>query len=169
MKEEALEYIEKSKEITTGTRFVRHGSGIDDMMVKQEYEIESIRLFEAKEAIDLALKDMVPDIRWIKIDEENPLPKFKEVLAYNKEWIDEDFNPTGIRIGYLQEEGNFVSAVYDSDSEEYGCCYEEGDDYDTSQTQEDGTIKTWFHRGGLPIEGYRPNMPTHYMFIPEFK
>lgn len=102
---------------------------------------------------------------WIKIDKKHPLPKFEEVLAYNKKWINEDFNPKGIRIGYLADEGNFVSAVYDSDSEGYGTCFEEGDDYDCCQLQPDGTTKTWYHRNGEAIEGYIPNMPTHYMKI----
>lgn len=101
---------------------------------------------------------------WVKIDEQHPLPKFEEVLAYNKAWIDEDFCPLGVRIGFLGEDG-FLSATWVNDQDCYSTCSEEGDDYDTYQTQPDGTKKTWYHRDGKAIEGYLPNMPTHFMRI----
>lgn len=104
---------------------------------------------------------------WIKIDEKHPLPKFEEVLAYNKEWVEADFNPKGVRIGYLTDEGNFVSAKYDPDGEDYISKYEEGDDYQFFEEMEDGTRKTWYNNGDDrdDIEGYRPNLPTHYKKI----
>lgn len=104
---------------------------------------------------------------WIKIDNEHPLPKFEEILGYNKEWIEVDFNPKGVRIGYLTDEGNFISAKYEPDGEDYISKYEEGDDYQFFQTQEGGTMKTWYNNGDDrgDIEGYRPNLPTHYMRI----
>ncbi len=34
-----------------------------------------------------------------------------EVLAFSTKWIDEDFNPRGMRVGFLSEEG-FVSAFW---------------------------------------------------------
>lgn len=104
---------------------------------------------------------------WIKIDNEHPLPKFEEVLGYNKEWIETDFNPKGVRIGYLTDEGNFVSAKYDPDGEDYISKYEEGDDYQFFEEMEDGTRKTWYNNGDDrdDIEGYRPNLPTHYKRI----
>lgn len=41
-----------------------------------------------------------------------------EVLAYHKNWVCEDFNPTGVRVGYFQENGddtyNFFSAEWDA-------------------------------------------------------
>lgn len=46
--------------------------------------------------------------KWINFENESP-PIGTEVLAYNPEWIDEDFNPKGVRIGYLSDEG-FISA-----------------------------------------------------------
>lgn len=101
---------------------------------------------------------------WVKITKRNPLPKFEEVLAFNKEWIDEDFNPKGVRIGFLGEDG-FISTVWNSEHDVYGCVSEEGDDYDSIQEQPDGTTKTWYHRHGEAIEGYLPNLPTHYMRI----
>lgn len=33
-----------------------------------------------------------------------------EVLCFNENWIDEDFNPKGIRIGFLNGDGNFTTA-----------------------------------------------------------
>ena len=104
---------------------------------------------------------------WIKIDPFHPLPKFEEVLAFNKEWIEADWNPKGVRIGYLTDEGSFISAYYCPDPEDYGNRREEGDDFDYSQEQEDGSLKTWYNNGDErgDIEGHRPNMPTHFMRI----
>lgn len=42
---------------------------------------------------------------WIKIEKESNLPETGiEVLCFNENWIDEDFNPNGIRIGFLNDE-----------------------------------------------------------------
>ena len=38
-------------------------------------------------------------MNWKKFKEEKP-PEGEEVLAYHPSWIDEDFNPRGIRIGF---------------------------------------------------------------------
>lgn len=38
-------------------------------------------------------------MNWKKYKEEKP-PEGEEVLAYHPSWIDEDFNPRGIRIGF---------------------------------------------------------------------
>lgn len=35
-----------------------------------------------------------------------------EVIAFSPEWIDEDFNPKGIRIGFFDGDGSFVSAKW---------------------------------------------------------
>ena len=48
------------------------------------------------------------DIEWINFEEEKPITG-EEVLAFNKKWIDEDFNPRGIRVGFLGFDG-FISA-----------------------------------------------------------
>ncbi len=133
-----------------------------------EKEVENV----SKTIIKETAKDCLTQIEeqssnWIKISKNNPLPKFVEVLAYNKEWIEVDFNPKGVRIGYLTDEGNFISAKYEPDGEDYISKYEEGDDYQFFQTQEDGSIKTWYNNGDDrgDIEGYRPNLPTHYKLI----
>lgn len=41
-------------------------------------------------------------MNWKKFKEEKP-PEGEEVLAYHPSWIDEDFNPRGIRIGFGME------------------------------------------------------------------
>lgn len=35
-----------------------------------------------------------------------------EVIAFNKAWIDKDFNPNGTRIGFLDGNGEFASAYW---------------------------------------------------------
>lgn len=108
--------------------------------------------------------------RWIKVDDKDmPLPKYTEVLAYNKEWINEDFCPNGIRIGFLSDVG-FFSAKWNNDQDCYDTHCEEGDDYILEQIQSDGTAKKWSrYENGKAVEGYLPNMPTHYMLIPSCK
>ena len=49
-------------------------------------------------------------IEWINFEEEKPITG-EEVLAFNKKWIDEDFNPRGIRVGFLGFDG-FISAFW---------------------------------------------------------
>lgn len=170
MKKEALNFIKSRRTETRETRLEpKYSGGIDPMYQEKTYTHYTVEYCDAEKAIDIATKGMYIIPTWIKIDNKHPLPKFEEVLAYNKEWNDGEFNPTGIRIGYLNDEGDFVSAVYDSDYEGYGCCREEGDDYSCEQLQQDGTTKTWYYRNGKVIEGYLPNMPTHYMLIPKCK
>ena len=163
MKEEALKFIDNYSstyyEKTYEQRYLGH-----DLCDEKYVSDICIRKRKAIEAVDIALKGMCVKPKWVKIDKKHPLPKFEEVFAFNKEWIDEDFNPKGVRIGFLGEDG-FISAVWDSEYDMYGCVHEEGDDYDSSQKQPDGTYKTWYHRHGEAIEGYLPNLPTHFMRI----
>lgn len=104
---------------------------------------------------------------WIKIDADHPLPYGQEVIGYNKEWVHEDFNPSGTRIGFLNDIG-FISAKWVNDQDCYATCSKEGDDYTLSQILPNGTRKTWCkYENGKSIEGYLPNMPTHFMLIPK--
>lgn len=48
-------------------------------------------------------------MNWKKFKEEKP-SEGEEVLAYHPSWIDEDFNPRGIRIGFWNEGDDFKSA-----------------------------------------------------------
>ena len=102
---------------------------------------------------------------WIKIDEAHPLPEGQEVIAYNKEWIYGYHNYSGTRIGFLNSQGEFVSARWLDTQESYETSLEDGDDYDTTRIV-DGKRLHYYWRDGEWIEGHRPNMPTHYMPLP---
>ena len=41
---------------------------------------------------------------WNKVSEKE-LPFGEEVIAFNEKWIDEDFNPNGTRVGFMQDDG----------------------------------------------------------------
>lgn len=58
----------------------------------------------------VAWADKHPKSPWINYKEEKP-PFGVEVIAYHHEWIDEDFNPNGTRIGFLSDDG-FTSAFW---------------------------------------------------------
>ena len=51
-------------------------------------------------------------MKWNKVSEKE-IPFGEEVIAFNKEWIDEDFNPNGTRIGFLLDDG-FISATWNN-------------------------------------------------------
>ena len=104
---------------------------------------------------------------WVKIDADHPLPYGQEVIGYNKEWVHEDFNPSGTRVGFLNDIG-FISAKWVDDQDCYATCSEEGDDYNIYEILPDGTRKTWCkYENGEDVEGYLPNIPTHFMLIPK--
>ena len=73
-------------------------------------------------------------------------PEDVDVLAYNKKWIDEDFNPKGIRIGF-REEDRFYSAQRNDDSNYSTHCSDDNDYYD--------------HNG-------KDELPEYWVEIPEF-
>ena len=63
---------------------------------------------------------------WSAVDAETWDMNRNEVLLWNAKWIDEDFEPTGIRIGYFQEEvrspsgiGFFTVSVFIPDQDGY--------------------------------------------------
>ena len=125
-----------------------------------------ISAFKGVENIIDSLQKEEPGV-WIKIDADHPLPYGQEVIGYNKEWVHEDFNPSGTRIGFLSDIG-FHSAKWVNDQDRYTTCSEEGDDYEIYEILPDGTRKTWCKcENGEDIEGYLPNMPTHFMLIPK--
>ena len=78
------------------------------------------------------------------------------MIAFNKKWIDEDSNPNGIRIGFL-EGYNFISAEWDDEWETYVTHHKEGDDYgDVPASMLDERH----------MKFAKPNMPTHWMKMP---
>lgn len=108
-----------------------------------------------KEKVRETLKMTVEEMQeWIEINDNHPLPKFEEVLAYNKKWVNEDKCPEGVRIGFLAEEG-FISATWNMEHDCYDTVYEEGDDY--------------YKGNRYVIEEEKkkalPNLPTHFMHI----
>ena len=54
-------------------------------------------------------------MKWNKVSEKE-LPFGEEVIAFNEKWIDEDFNPNGTRVGFMQDDG-FVSATWNNEQE----------------------------------------------------
>ncbi|WP_428663437.1 hypothetical protein [Runella sp.] len=54
---------------------------------------------------------------WI-LTAEMPLVEGEEVIAHHSEWIDEDYNPKGTRIGFLLD-GKFVTAVWNNYQDYY--------------------------------------------------
>ena len=125
-----------------------------------------ISAFKGVRTIISSLQQEEPGV-WIKIDADHPLPYGQEVIGYNKEWVHEDFNPSGTRVGFLTDIG-FISAKWVNDQDCYSTCSEEGDDYTIYEILPDGTRKTWCkYENGEAVEGYLPNMPTHFMLIPK--
>lgn len=97
-------------------------------------------------------------MEWNKVSEKK-MPFGEEVLAFNKEWINSDFNPNGTRIGFLQDDG-FVSATWNGEYDCYDTCYEEGDDYYKCIPGIISAPEIRYKQFALP------NMPTHWMKIP---
>ena len=54
---------------------------------------------------------------WI-LTKENPLEYGIEVIGFHPDWIDEDFNPKGTRIGFLLGD-EFISAEWNNDQDCY--------------------------------------------------
>lgn len=63
--------------------------------------------------------DANPYLKWTKYSDREPIVN-EEVIAFNKKWIDEDLNPNGTRVGFLNLDGKFIFACK-SDKED---CYE---------------------------------------------
>lgn len=57
-------------------------------------------------------------MNWIEITEENK-PKDEVVLGFNTKWIDEDFNPDGVRLCHWCDLSGWVSSYWSN----YHECY----------------------------------------------
>lgn len=55
---------------------------------------------------------------WNNLSEKRP-DEGIEIICFNPEWIDEDFNPNGTRIGFMDGEGNFTTAHWWNDQDCY--------------------------------------------------
>lgn len=62
---------------------------------------------------------------WIKYTKESLPPKGEEVIAFSKKWINEDFNPRGIRVGFLTDDGQFISAYWWDYEDDYIAIYKD--------------------------------------------
>lgn len=85
---------------------------------------------------------------WVSVKERLPEVGV-EVIAFNPEWLDEDYNLHGMRVGFLnesQEDGYFVSAKYNN----YQDCYETDGDPDSSKRLPDEIFTYWRPFPSLP-------------------
>jgi hypothetical protein len=57
-------------------------------------------------------------MEWIELKKETPPPS-TVVLGYNKKWVDEDFEPEGIRETFMQDDGVFLSAKWNNSMDEW--------------------------------------------------
>ena len=161
IEERAKEYSDRHKSIESSYFFKGYNYNI-----AEKYDAEKFA-YEAGAYDQKAIDDELCAGVWVKIDADHPLPYNQEVIGYNKEWVHEDFNPSGTRVGFLNDIG-FISAKWVNDQDCYGTCSEEGDDYNIYEILPDGTRKTWCKdENGEAVEGYLPNMPTHFMLIPK--
>lgn len=110
--------------------------------------------------------EYVTPAEWIDIKKHPLTQEDGEVIGYNPEWIDHDFNPNGTRIGFIDGDGNFTSAKWVDTHDYYATMCEPGDDHDTTFLGEPYYYKP-FGNGYRHVKGSRPNMPTHYMIIPK--
>lgn len=85
-------------------------------------------------------------MKWIDLKTEKP-EVGQEVLLYNEKWIDEDFNPKGIRIGWFGDSSGWTSA--------YWCNYH--DEYHTRDNADDNEQFT--------DSKAENQVPTHWMPI----
>lgn len=49
---------------------------------------------------------------WILTENKKPIPSDMEVIGYHPEWVHPDFNLLGIRIGFVDYKGRFISAKW---------------------------------------------------------
>lgn len=67
--------------------------------------------YEAKEGKVSKIEN--DESEFIKIKSEKDYPeKGTEVLLFKKSWINQDYNPRGVRIGYLDDVSGWVSAYW---------------------------------------------------------
>lgn len=100
-------------------------------------------------------------MKWNKVSEKE-IPFGEEVIAFNEKWIDEDYNPNGTRVGFIQDDSGdvFISATWNNEQDCYDTCSEEGDDYYKGVSGIPGADEYY-------KQFAKPNMPTHWMPIPK--
>ena len=68
------------------------------------------------------------NLTWHKFIEGSLPPVDVDVIAYSKKWIHPDYNPKGIRIGFMEED-RFYSAQWDGDANYSTHCSDDNDYY----------------------------------------
>ena len=141
-------------------------------------ETEDMKFFISSYKDDNKLKEImfISNYRkdsplWYSVSEHS-IPKRMLLLAYNKEWNDCSIwsYPSGIRLGYMTKYGNEFHSIrrcnnYERDeNEKFQYLKTEGDDYN-SESIVFGYRKMYFSHGRY-IDGWRPNMPEYWRFIP---
>jgi hypothetical protein len=58
-------------------------------------------------------------MNWIPIDALITPEEGVEMIAFHPEWINEDFNPKGIRVGFFDGDESFVSAKWIDHQDSY--------------------------------------------------
>lgn len=86
-----------------------------ELMVNRKLDGDYIRNDEVRKLIHDAFlvgaKWMQEQDNWTSVDDKLP-DNGVEVLCFNKEWIDLDFNPNGTRVGFLNGSNEFTTAFW---------------------------------------------------------
>jgi hypothetical protein len=84
-------------------------------LIIRENENEVMSELDCEETTDKIMK-ILP--RWVSINDKKPEQGI-EVLFFNERWIDDDFNPKGIRIGFIDDVSGYVTAKWCNYHDEY--------------------------------------------------
>ena len=90
---------------------------------KIDYSAGANSMLSIIEAKDAEIEHLKQADKWIKV--EDRLPNIGvEVNAFHPSWIDDDYNPLGVRTGFLNGDDKFYSAKWNN----YHDCYQEESD-----------------------------------------
>lgn len=65
------------------------------------------------------MPDHISHLKWIDVSGHSLPTPGVEVIGYSKEWVHPDFNPNGVRVCYVSEQGRFTSAYWSNSADEY--------------------------------------------------
>lgn len=68
------------------------------------------------------------DKGFVKITDDNLPDEGVEVIGFTREWIDEDYNPRGTRVCFLDGDGNWCSSKWNNTHDVYNTIYSYDDD-----------------------------------------
>src|SRR6478735_4173604 len=90
-----------------------HVSGQIHCVITEDMTEDNVYVFISK-----AMKHLEFNSVWKKANKEILTEDSGEVIAFHPAWIDKDFNPDGIRSGFVLDE-NFISAKWEEACESY--------------------------------------------------